>query len=184
MPWNCGWRRPWANIGRRAACCWKCSIPASNHGWMRSAHNSGPASRWRTWSRPWTGRKVGTGRSTDPWCPGRLRNPRRCWRRTSSGARSCASTGSVRRFPERPPGVTACACRCLRRFANPTAACFPTINCRRCSPSSSNATAAWPSVFAMRRGRRCSSPAASTPGATSAYRSTCATLVRRRALRY
>lgn len=89
-----GWRRPWANIGRRAACCWKCSIPASNHGWMRSAHNSGPASRWRTWSRPWTGRKVGTGRSTDPWCPGRLRNPRRCWRRTSSGARSCASTGA------------------------------------------------------------------------------------------
>lgn len=29
--------------------------------------------------------KVGTGRSTAPWCPGRLRNPRRCWRRTSSG---------------------------------------------------------------------------------------------------
>lgn len=39
--------------------------------------------------------KVGTGRSTDPWCPGRLRNPRRCWRRTSSGARSCASTGAT-----------------------------------------------------------------------------------------
>ncbi len=68
--------------------------------------------------------------------------------------------------------------------ANPTAACFPTINCRRCSPSSSNATAAWPSVFAMRHCRRCSSPAASTPDATSAYRSTCATLVRRRARRY
>lgn len=48
--------------------------PGQQPRWMRSAHNSGPASRWRTWSRPWTGRKVGTGRSTDPWCPGRLRN--------------------------------------------------------------------------------------------------------------
>ncbi len=32
---------------------------------------------------------------------------------------------SVRRFPERPPGVTACACRCLRRFANPNCGMLP-----------------------------------------------------------
>lgn len=130
------------------------------------------------WQKGWDWTQYG------PLVSWAVAQPRRCWRRTSSGARSCASTGSVRRFPERPPGVTACACRCLRRFANPTAACFPTINCRRCSPSSSNVTAAWPSVFAMRHCRRCSSPAASTPDATSAYRSTCATLVRRRVRRY
>ncbi len=91
----------------------------------------------------------------------------------------------MRIYRERPPlPGTASRRDSVRRFANPTAACFPTINCRRCSPSSSNVTAAWPSVFAMRHCRRCSSPVASTPDATSAYRSTCATLVRRRARRY